>query len=266
MAFLRTLILLQPWEFRPECTYRCTNARCSYRIGSARDFVSSAFRKLSWKDLNDNRNPFIPRGDIVSHLGHERLSQLLVDLLGEDGSLLASRGVSMEDLVTYIAPQDQDCRCGSDSCTGARLLFATLILMAKEDEILEFYKLAADECDKTLKIGNIEKRLPDASDSLPVIKSWTHDEKTIFSQVQWQMRSPVLQKLDTLSFSPIDLDDEVTLPWVESQGLRRIVTDETGSRSIKSHLGIQYSFIRRIKIHPQHHNLVSRTQLASGLD
>lgn len=250
----------------PECACSCTNARCSYRIGSYRDLISSVLRKISLQDLNDNRNRFIPRGELILHLGHERLSQLLGVFLGADASLLVADEVSMRDLATYIAPQDQDCRCGSASCTGARLLFATLVLMAKETEILEFYKHAADKCDKSLKVSNKGQDSTDTYTSLPVIHSWSTYEKNIFCQLQCRMRSPFFEKLDHSNCSPLILDDEITLPWVESNALRRIKTDETGSRSIKSPFGIQYSFIRKIKIHPQHHDLVSQIQWSNEFD
>ena len=220
--------------------------------------VSAVLQSISIKDLNDNCKRFIPRGDIIRHFGLDRVSHLLGTLLGQRESFSAGDDVDKSILAAYVCPPKGECHCGDASCTGARLLFVALVLMAKESEILEFYKHAKGKCDKTLSIRHIPQASVETHDAFSPIRDWSADDKDLFCHAQWPLRPPYFQSLGLSELSDLVLDDEVSLPWIKSEALRRIRTNETGSRrSMKSGIHAQSSTINKIKIHPQQHDFVS---------
>lgn len=192
----------------------------------------------SLRDLNDNRNRFVPRTVLISTIDSAKVSALLSNL-GQYSSVETKR------MVDIISPRDgTKCFCENSICTGLRRIFAVLVTLGKEHLILDFCNASPQICDSTSPCREIT---PDPlSDSVVgrVLGSWQPKERSLFIHLQWEMRSPYLKKLASPSKQYLVFDDEISLPWTDVW-----MEDEK--------VDGQVSYVQRIKIHRDHHELVS---------
>ncbi|TDZ38103.1 putative myosin light chain kinase [Colletotrichum spinosum] len=197
-------------------------------------------RNASLQDLNDFRNRFVPQGELKQLLDHEKIRELLLVLL--DPQLHDE----IDGFARIVSPSARHhCRCGNTLCTGMRILFVALVALSKE-ELLVHLCASAIMCDSAWPL---EKTADEPDLEEPLLRMWrafTDHEKEVFTQVQWQMRSPHLKRTSQTEISQ-SFDDEVSLPWVHLDNDKRS-SDGT----------IQVSFVRKIKIHGSHHELESQ--------
>ncbi|KAK1979181.1 kinase-like domain-containing protein [Colletotrichum cereale] len=215
-------------------------------VRTARDDIACILLHASCQDLNDKRNRFVPRSSLVSLLNHEKVSSLL------DASLTFNQA-DIADVARSISPSDEEkCPCGDSLCTGLRIIFATLLLLGKQEVILEIHQSSEDICDgawpcSDSALANYHTRAAEALRE--ILRSLTTHDEELFHQLQWQMRSPYFKKLVPTpnEQSYRELHDEVTLPWAEISMQGEILDG-------------QVSFMQRIKIHQDHHELLDQTQ------
>lgn len=211
-------------------------------VGAARDDIACILLRASRQDLNDKRNRFVPRGNLVSQFDHEKVSGLL-------GTFIPSDKTKVADIASFISPsKHKKCRCDDALCTGLRIIFATLFLLGKQELILNIYQSSVHICDGAWPCSDptLPTYFSRAAEALrEVLQALDAHNEELFHQLQWHMRSPYFSKSDTNSNKqPYHLlHDEVTLPWSE--------LNMQGGR-----LDGQVSFVQRIKIHQDHHDFL----------
>lgn len=225
---------MQNWPALMANLHQCTNPHCPHRPGGTRDRLLTTLREASLPDLDNERNRFIPRDDLIRIVDVQAVSQML------QFSEPTLEEATTQETVNRICSEHGQCGCGRNWCTGARLLFAALALIAAERRIVEFfdtYKRSDQLCDSNPHLGS----LADPSNLKQVLTGWSEEKKELFIQLQWQMRSPYFRYL--LEDNPPGLDRRVSLPWVQRG-------DHGEERSG------QFSKVWKIKIHPHHHDMV----------
>jgi len=212
--------------------HHCLNPHCPDRAGGIRDRLLKTLREASLPDLNNKRNRFIPRTELIRLVDQQVVSQFLQL---SDSSL--KEGTAQETTVNRICTEEGQCGCGKHWCTGARILFVALALLGSERQILRLfdkYKRSDELCDSN---PHPESFLADGLGN-DVLTDWSKEKRELFVQVQWRMRSPYV------GYTPEDkFCGSCSLPWIEREEDR------------KPKLG-GFSRVRRIKIHPGHHNMV----------
>lgn len=235
-----------------------------------RDELVQALLLKSEKDLTDLRNlsdirvRFIPRQALMDTISHEQVVRLLKQEARE-----ASH--SLPDVATYISPQLCGCHCQRIECTGARMIFAILLLIGRESLITTL--LSPTEpiiCDQDLMHGktfdsriwdsrsdleendhgpgpggSTQRRLSSANvehDPIP-LRLLSPSERQLFLYWRLQVISPYLSLLSSDKTGDV-LPDELSLPWQEVEG-------------IPGHMEQAVSYVQKVKIFPGNHNLVS---------
>ncbi|KAH8647910.1 kinase-like domain-containing protein [Xylariales sp. PMI_506] len=211
---------------------------CEHQIGALRNQLVLSLQQASRNDLSDGRLTFVPRGELISILEYHHVRNMLKVLLGSAAGLSEGDVINrMENIARYVCPEIH-CHCGDELCTGARGIFASLVMVGREKDILEFYKHEGPRCDQQLK--------PTEEGSLPSCTlAWEPWERSQFIRSQWQFRTPYFKKFAVSGVQR--LNDELTLPWTEITAPPSIPGEQTSTYAP------QTSGVRKIKIHRDHH-------------
>lgn len=232
---------------------QCDSRRCEHRIKVARHDVAQALLRDSLQDVNDERNRFIPLSHLRSEFDSEKIQKLARTFFDD-------KNLDFSKIADQISPKKELCPCyeGDDSrhCTGRRIIFISLILLAKEKLIFDFIELNPSVCDTMLmlplrsamaqasRLGEeMDKDQIQAALAFVEIEGLMQIEKDLFYHLQWQLRSPYFTGR-LLSSDDFQLG-EVSLPWTKVTNL------EKGNL-----FDMQFSTLYEIKIHQDHHNLV----------
>lgn len=201
------------------------------------------------QDLNDSRNRFVPLKKLKSEFDYKAVHRLLQTFLGHD-----VHGFSNDEIADHVSPQGGLCQCCKDDlCTGRRIIFVTLMLLAKENYIIDFINSPDQICDSKLPIRRVvNEESQFDTDSLRlarglsiILQGWEAYEIELFDHLQWQMRSPYFSLRDTSSDDYRQLDEQVSLPWTEVETLRQAID-------------LEVSTVQRVRIHEDHHNMVGQ--------
>ncbi|OHE95973.1 serine/threonine protein kinase [Colletotrichum orchidophilum] len=181
----------------------------------------------------------------MSRFDYEKVSSLLSAFITTDEAKVA-------EIARFISPGDEErCPCENDVCTGLRIIFATLFLLGKQELILEIYQSSVRICDGAWPCSDPTSPTYStrAAEALrEVLRHLDAHEDELFHQLQWQMRSPYFRRGKISTEQPYRLlQDEVTLPWSELSMQGKILDG-------------QVSFVQRIKIHQDHHELQAQTE------
>lgn len=195
----------------------------------------------------------------MKELDRATVASLLRVCLAERGGPndMNAESVTVEDVAGYIAPDEGSCiRCAGPKCTGARKIFATLALIARESDIVGILKAGA--CDSHLPFSINENRLIAPKDSIAKLSfadidgidggRWELEEKRLFCQSQWAFLSPYFCQTDIAETQPITVPGAATLPWVEHKMRSNDSMSNNGHGDKRT--------VVKVKIHRDHHNLV----------
>ncbi|KXH56300.1 serine/threonine protein kinase [Colletotrichum nymphaeae SA-01] len=208
-------------------------------VEAERDVIQQSLYQASQRDLQDLSRWFIPRGQLFTVLSRERVKESL--------QILLDPGVYTEPLVdkiaTFISPEKGACECGESSCTGLRIMFSAFLSMAREDLIISCWRASPSLCDSVWPINEADAPTAHHSAIQEVLRTLHLEEKDLVFQEQWPMRSPYFTKLfPSVHKRHQQLPNDVSLPWIELE-----VREKWNRR--------QRTFVRRIKIHQDHHAL-----------
>lgn len=205
-------------------------------IGHTRNDILQTLQHQSRTDLNDSHFRFIPRGALFRILTIERVRKC-VESISHPGNINSKR---LDSITNYIC---HDCHCQDLTCTGARVIFVSLLLIGRESIIESFSALENSRvCDKDLPFQEEtfdSTRLPEAFQALSPI------EKELFRHFQWQMKSPYFMLL-AADEGYRTLDAEVALPWIH---LKQVTNNSDPMEG-------EYSYVQRIEIDGSHHRFV----------
>lgn len=203
---------------------------------SIRESITQALWRASEKDCNDSRNRFVPRGALINIINNECAERVLQASLGRR----AEDMTRLQELARDISPSPGACVCYFRSCTGRRMILATLLLFGREDLIFSCLSLRSPQiCDYDL---------PLSLDSLDDIDhNLDAKEKELFIHMQWQVYTPFLTDFDPDRNQSLKaFPEQVSLPWMEKTRIGERMPGEV-------------SYVEQIKIFPGNHDLVSCT-------
>ena len=124
-------------------------------------------------------------------------------------------------------------------CDGYRKIFAILVLSGKEWMVLDFVNNNTnDEC---LPFTLGKEALTKQGKRVPYLDNLHFRDEKIFGDCQWYMLAPYFAKGKNGTVPLRKLHDRTIFPWT-----RYGEEIESGG----------YSRVRRVEIHPKHHNLV----------
>jgi hypothetical protein len=201
----------------------------------------------SKQDLEDTRNRFIPRGALFRYLNQETVTVIVQPYL----DLNPSNRASLQEVVQYASPSPGSCHCTSRLCTGARIILAALLSILREDLIVCFFKTSNPRiCDKDLDI-RLEQSTEAGIASFPKeFNNLLAADKELFFHFTWQMRSPYIERFHEIRHADgtvgaaLQLQSQTTLPWTYLEPGKELADGEV-------------TLVRRIKIDPDHHEIVS---------
>ncbi|KAK1528647.1 serine/threonine protein kinase [Colletotrichum costaricense] len=122
-------------------------------------------------------------------------------------------------------------------------MFSTFLSMAREDLIISCWRASPSLCDSLWPINAADARTAHHPAIQDILQTLHLEEKNLVFQQQWPMRSPYFTKLFPSAHEYHQrLPNDVTLPWIELE-----VREKWNTR--------QRTFVRRIKIHQDHHAL-----------
>lgn len=215
-----------------------------YPSAVARDAVIQTILRRSLPDINDSSKRFVPRRGLLEILEPEKVSRLVKLFYCEASDYM------LEGLVTYICPRGSRCsRCGCDHCTGGRIIFASLIWIARQDLLPFILKTRPDMCDghlplthtqnaNTLKEGTEVNRFDDIIEGMSLV------EAQLFGQMQSQLSAPFLRLIGPEDTTEFTFKDTATLPW-------------TSFEKVCEPIPGNFREVAKVHIHPDHHALVS---------
>lgn len=223
-------------------------------------------------DLNNGRRRFIPRGTLYNIIDYPNVLELLVAI---SGSMLNNEQ-NAEDLqktATDLCPEPGACFCRRTDCTGGRMLFATLLLLGKEDVLLSFYSSSDPRiCDSALPLRF--SALGDDNALHALASALNETERKLFEYFQWQVVTPLIVRWDQnasvgpSSGEPDEPDErvytfpeEISLPW------SYLATEVRGrDRGIQLELEVQgqRTLVNKVQIYAENHDLVSYLPSARG--
>lgn len=226
------------------------SVRCEHRVSAARHDVEQTLLRASLPDFNDSRNRFIPLDQLRSKFDFNKIRELLRTTFGDD-----TPDFSSTDIAEQISPQTGSCpRCNNNvSCTGRRMIFISLFLLAKERLIIEFLKSPSPACDSTLPLRPAQRTESEepAEGNSAAIEGLQPQDEDLFYHLQWKMRSPYF----TFHPPPFDdfrrLDAAISLPWTEVNKLHEGTA-----------IALEFSTVHKIRIHQDHHSLVIAPRFA----
>ncbi|KUI60136.1 hypothetical protein VP1G_07377 [Cytospora mali] len=212
------------------------------------DEVSSQFtlqrlRQASEKDRNDSRNLFVPRRALKQIIDRKRVEKLLETLPS------AHDNVQVEKVAEQICPEPGGCFCKHDYCTGGRMIFATLLLLGREDVVFSFLS-DPHLCDCKLPLFTATSTSSTEPPSFPpnedpaAFKCLYETERKFFAHFQWQVFTPFFNKLypGKEYNKVITLPEAFSLPWQE---LERVSKPEEWEQS----------YVEKVKIFAGNHAL-----------
>lgn len=205
--------------------------------------VTQTLLRNSLPDLNDKSKRFIPRSALFELFGSQQVKQLVELFLPQTDR------TTLEELVNYICPEGSQCnRCERKSCTGGRVLFATLIWITRQDlipRLLENPELC-DSHQSSVNGGRSDTEMTWKSD-LPQV------EARLFDQFQLQLQAPFLESIGPQDTEAVTFEDAATLPWVAFETVHKPIPGNPCE-------------VGEVHIHPAHHALVSLSSLSLLLD
>lgn len=211
--------------------------------GIVRDAVVQTLLRASIPDrLDHSKRLYIPRGALFNHFSPNHVRQLLFVFLSE------LRGSDLEELLNIICSSSQHCRvCGQAHCTRGRIIFATLIWIARQDLIPLLLETEGERfCDSHLPIADSDKNTAASQRTwIGVLRTkMSAVECQLFNQVRLQLASPFLahDAMQTLA-----LHDNVTLPFTSI----RTIPGQGAERGRQCQ-------VDEVTIHNDHHALVSQ--------
>lgn len=209
-----------------------------------RDDIVRLLQQGMVPDLDDARWRFVPRKALIDIINIDQVTRLLYATIAGD-----EPQISLADIASQIVPDSQAClSCKSDDCTGGRSIFATLLLIGREEVILELFSGVPSICDQILPFRSATSNAIPSSISQPSFnpRLGTKDEQ-LFSHYQWQVISPPITTLSHVELSNHrhkKWDREVSLPWEE---LTRLGKFEPSPPSV----------VHKAKVFEGNHQLVS---------
>lgn len=225
----------------------------TFRDGLVQELMHGLERDLSdLPNLSNVRNRFIPRHALMEIISQQKVVKFLERLPIRH----QAEHTPPRNAVSQISPRPGGCRCGIQECTGARAIFSILLLIGREDLITTF--IASETlCDGDLlsstsswdakestKSREQNRRSPPQHKAITdLYDNLDAKEKDLFAFWQWQVLSPYMTPLDHENGSII-LPDEICLPWQEIEWAKEALPG-----------GISY--VQKVKIFPDNHNLVS---------
>ncbi|KAK2028467.1 kinase-like protein [Colletotrichum zoysiae] len=153
----------------------------------------------------------------------------------------------VDEIARYVSPADTKCpNCQQYWCTGRRALFATLVLLEKEDTIVNFRDVSTPVCDNTLPLREPQDggQSAEVEALISILHNWDSQQRELFYHLQWQMKAPYFEMRNVevlLSRQRQLLPDELVLPW-------------TVKRKLAEHIDGEFSAVHEIQIHQDHHN------------
>lgn len=201
--------------------------------------VTQTLLRNSLPDLNDNSKRFVPRSALFELFGLEQVERLVELFFPE------IERTNLEELVHYICPEGSQCnRCEQKGCTGGRVLFATLIWIARQDLIPRLLE-NPELCDSHQSSSNGGR--PDTE--LTWKSDLTQVEARLFDQLQLQLRAPFLESIGPKDTEAFTFEDAVTLPWIAFKTVHEAIPGNPCE-------------VGEVHIHPAHHALVSLSSLS----
>lgn len=206
--------------------------------------VTQTLLRSSLPDLNDQSKRFVPRSALFKLLGQEQVKQLVELFLAKE------HRPKVDALVKYICPEELQCgRCGRKRCTGGRVLFATLIWIARQDLIPELLNNSR-LCDSHLASSSNGRSDIETGWTLKTLQTFKKPvEAELFNHVQSQLRAPFLEPIEPQETNAFAFEDAVTLPW-------------KGFTIIHEAIPGNPCEVAKVHIHPAHHALVRLSSLS----
>lgn len=156
----------------------------------------------------------------------------------------------LNELAEYICPEQSQCsRCGRGNCTGRRIIFATLVWIARQDLVPFLLEPRPQVCDSDLPFRDTKTKETQTTWPREFLEQMTLIDRQLFDQVQLQLRSPFLELIWPQDTTELTVEDAVTLPWTSFRAVRM------SSPGTPSEVG-------EVQIHPDHHALVSLSALS----
>ena len=232
--------------------------------------VLLAICKRSLPDIFDARNRWVPKSDLLQELDYQVIHRIL-RLFPEQDYV----NTSVDEIANYVSPRPgRCCICGDDLCSGARHIFVGLIEISREAEIRTFYQLGVCDSRPGLAVfaqsqaQDVHKHtepdskkfgggsgVRDGSELVSAcVEHWELWEKEYFCHCQWWLKSPFLKGKEPENIDTLALDDRLSLPWIAAEPEGKATKEQDGDK-LSTILG-QFSTITKVKIHPDHHDMV----------
>lgn len=251
---------LESSTLRDESLHGCFPL-CPNGAAASRDFIAGIIRRASETDVQDSSKRFISRHALVNDLSARKVSSLLSACPRGKGQ----RATRADEAAAYISPEAGRCHCGKPRCTGARIIFVVLSLIAREEHVWDL--AVSGICDGDLPFCVGESHLvscKDESRRLPVaMRGWTMEEKRLFCHFQWAMLSPYFEQKAVCDIESRQLDIEVCLPWCEYRDAKEEQNSQaaTPQRDVGFQVDESKTVMKRVKISRHYHDFVSRPPL-----
>ncbi|RYP71041.1 hypothetical protein DL769_004779 [Monosporascus sp. CRB-8-3] len=182
---------------------------------------------------------FLPLTELDSIVQHDTVHDFLK--FGPNREYF--QGWNLEEIMRYVCgnTESRDPR----ELKGSRRIFAILVLLDRATSIVDFMKDGLCDGDLPLVRHNekganfdLVRKLGEKEFSLTCFKGWRRIDIQQFDSHQWYMRPPIFAIKDGEAvFYP--LESRIIFPWLEY--------DDAISQS-------DFSVVRRVRIHPAHHN------------
>ncbi|SPN96563.1 uncharacterized protein DNG_00086 [Cephalotrichum gorgonifer] len=244
----------------------------------SRDYISGIVRRASETPPDDSSKRFVSREALIRDLDKQTVTSLLQTSFPEGSDDANALAMDFVAAAAYISPPKGACKCRRPRCTGARIIFVTLSLIAREDCIGAFFR--SEICDYDLPYS--VKRTPLAhhgglpsdpqthlaacegaiSTPPPESQQWSEKEKQLFCHFQWTMLSPYIENTKLADIKTENFNAEACLPWSEYGDTLQEECDDTLEDDDQCNLSP--SFIRKVKISREHNNFGDRYLALKG--
>lgn len=210
--------------------------------GMVRDALIQTLLRKSLPDIIDKSRRFVPRSALFEVLSLPNVRQIIGLLLPDVESH------TLNELAKYICPGESECSpCGRRHCTGGRVIFASLIWIAKHDLISSLLEIQTQVCDNDLP--REATRATNAAWTTWQSQKMRGPELKLFDQVQLQLRAPFLELLDPQDATTALIEGAITLPWINYTTIHKPGPGNPCE-------------VGEVHIHPAHHALVSLSSLS----
>lgn len=156
----------------------------------------------------------------------------------------------LDKLVKFICPcEDQCSTCGREHCTGGRVIFSTLIWIARQDFLPFLLEIKPQICDSHLSL--------EATGQTHTTTTWRGEflqklgpvDLELFESIQFQLRPPFLESIGPHHATEFSFQGAVTLPWIKFTTVHAPIPGNPCE-------------VGEVHIHPSHHALVSSSMLS----